>query len=330
MVSVIVPVYNIEEYLRECVESVLAQTYTNLELLLINDGSTDKSGVICDEYALKDSRVRVYHKKNGGLSSARNFGIERSKGNYLIFLDSDDYWIEKNAIKELVSVAKSTGCDIVRGDYKEVNQFGVDRAKNKISSDMYKFSGKICTSGVFFSGPIFRGHFIVLFLIKRDTLNDCRFNEKQKFQEDVEFNIRYFSTPRTCVYLPILFYAYRKRENSITTTPQLHHLKDSFSLCDMYEKYSLISQEKDIIKEYQKQSVLKYLRTLNSMIEAPYYNNLGEVSRTIGLNSIYIKTVKRLIKFKIITKKSVLVFFPPILYIKALHFKVSLYKMLHN
>lgn len=90
-VSIIVPVYNVEKYLHRCVDSILLQTFTDFELLLIDDGSTDKSVDICDKYALKDSRIRVFHKKNGGVSSARNLGIKKSSGVYILFVDSDDY-----------------------------------------------------------------------------------------------------------------------------------------------------------------------------------------------------------------------------------------------
>lgn len=91
LISVIVPVYNTEKYLDQCIQSVLAQTYTNWELLLIDDGSTDASGAICDKYAEQDSRIRVFHKSNGGVSSARNLGLDNAKGEWITFVDSDDY-----------------------------------------------------------------------------------------------------------------------------------------------------------------------------------------------------------------------------------------------
>ena len=94
-ISIIVPVYNVELYLEECIESIIAQTYKDVEIILIDDGSTDKSGAICDKIALKDERIIVVHKVNGGLSSARNLGIEIAQGKYIIFVDSDDYWIGK-------------------------------------------------------------------------------------------------------------------------------------------------------------------------------------------------------------------------------------------
>ena len=95
LITVIVPVFNVEEYLSRCIESIIKQTYSNLEIILVNDGSTDNSPKICDAYAKLDDRLKVIHKKNGGLSEARNFGINRAKGRYIAFVDSDDY-IEEN------------------------------------------------------------------------------------------------------------------------------------------------------------------------------------------------------------------------------------------
>ena len=95
MISIIIPVYNAEKHLRRCVDSVLAQTHTNLEIILVNDGSTDGSEKICEEYRMKDSRITVLHKENGGVSSARNLALEHIRGDYVMFVDSDD-WIEEN------------------------------------------------------------------------------------------------------------------------------------------------------------------------------------------------------------------------------------------
>ena len=99
-ISVIVPVYKAEKYLHRCVDSILAQSYTDFELLLIDDGSPDNSGAICDEYAIKDSRVRVFHKQNGGASSARNKGLDHANGEWVSFVDSDD-WIEPQMVESL-------------------------------------------------------------------------------------------------------------------------------------------------------------------------------------------------------------------------------------
>lgn len=103
LVSVVVPVYNVEGYIARCIESILAQTHRNLELILVNDGSADQSGAICDAYAERDGRITVIHQKNAGVSKARNVGIECAKGEYLFFVDSDD-WVEPNHIENLLPI----------------------------------------------------------------------------------------------------------------------------------------------------------------------------------------------------------------------------------
>ena len=100
LVSVIVPIYNVEKYLEKCIESIVNQTYKNLEIILVDDGSPDNCPAICDEWAQKDSRIKVIHKKNGGLSSARNAGLEVSNGEYISFVDSDD-WLDENTFEEV-------------------------------------------------------------------------------------------------------------------------------------------------------------------------------------------------------------------------------------
>ena len=114
-VSIIVPVFNAEKYLRECIESVIAQTLGDYELILVNDGSTDNSAAICDEYSSLDSRIRVFHKPNDGPASAKNFGLERAQGEYIIILNADDFWTNKDGLDTLVNIADSTKDDIVKG-----------------------------------------------------------------------------------------------------------------------------------------------------------------------------------------------------------------------
>lgn len=115
-VSVIVPIYNVELFLHRCIDSILAQTYTYFELLLIDDGSNDMSGHICDEYATKDKRVRVFHKKNEGISKTRQFGLDKSKGEFIQFVDSDD-WINNDMLCKLIEVQNSCDADIVSCDF---------------------------------------------------------------------------------------------------------------------------------------------------------------------------------------------------------------------
>jgi len=120
LLSVIIPVYNVEEYLVKCVESILNQTYRFLEVILVNDGSKDASGSICDDFAAKDSRVKVIHKENGGLSSARNVGLEAAAGEYITFVDSDD-WIEADAYKHLMGLIEKYQVKLVCGGNFDVD-----------------------------------------------------------------------------------------------------------------------------------------------------------------------------------------------------------------
>ena len=112
LVSVIVPVYKVEKFLRDCIDSIINQTYRNLEILLVDDGSPDNCGAICDEYARKDSRITVFHKENGGLSDARNYALDRCNGDYITFVDSDDV-IRNDFIATLLGLIKESDSDVV-------------------------------------------------------------------------------------------------------------------------------------------------------------------------------------------------------------------------
>ena len=122
MVSIIVPIYNIEGYIRECVGSILAQTYPDFELILVDDGSPDSCGRICDDYAKRDNRIKVVHKVNGGLTSARNAGLEVAKGEWIMHVDGDD-WIEPDMIESLIEAAQATGVDLVFGDFTKYGPY---------------------------------------------------------------------------------------------------------------------------------------------------------------------------------------------------------------
>lgn len=137
LVSIIIPVYNVEEFLARCLDSVVAQNYQNIEVLLVDDGATDKSGIICDEYAVRDSRFIVLHKSNGGVSSARNLGIERAKGEYLCFVDSDDT-VEPDMVQDMVKNAQEYNADITCCLLDVVEIDGTSRNLHKGKSDLYK------------------------------------------------------------------------------------------------------------------------------------------------------------------------------------------------
>ena len=119
LISVIVPVYNVEQYLKKCVDSIVNQTYKNLEIILVDDGATDSSGEICDELEKLDNRIKVYHKENGGLSDARNYGVERATGSYVGFVDSDDY-IDAEMYEKLYDAITKEAADVAECNLKIV------------------------------------------------------------------------------------------------------------------------------------------------------------------------------------------------------------------
>ena len=138
LISIIIPVYNVENYLGRCFQSVQKQTYKNLEIILIDDGSTDASGKLCDQYKLHDQRVKVIHQKNGGLSNARNSGLKIAKGEYITFIDADDF-IHESYIERLYSLAEMNGSEIVCCNYTrgDADDFSGVKAEKQIEERTY-------------------------------------------------------------------------------------------------------------------------------------------------------------------------------------------------
>lgn len=134
LISIVLPIYNVEKYLRKCIETVLNQTYTNIEILLVDDGSTDNSGTICDEFEKKDKRIKVIHKINGGLSDARNTGLKHAKGKYISFIDSDDYVSEKY-VEELYTLLKTNNAQIAVCNFQRVKEDGQAISSEDIKSE---------------------------------------------------------------------------------------------------------------------------------------------------------------------------------------------------
>ena len=204
-ISVIVPVYNVEQYLPRCIDSILAQTFTDFELLLIDDGSTDNSGKICDEYASKDSRIRVFHKENGGVSSARQLGVDEAQGEYSIHVDSDD-WIENNMFEIMYEEAVKTQSCIVSADYYQNNQYIAERYPStnlQIIDSM--LNGKI--RGVMWNK-----------LIKHSLYKNYQicFPYNINFCEDVYVCVLLFLTTSKIKHISKAFYHYMDNPQSIT------------------------------------------------------------------------------------------------------------------
>ena len=190
LVSVIVPVYNAENYLPDCIESIINQTYDNLEIIIVDDGSTDNSGVICDDYAKKDKRIVVYHKKNGGVSSARNYGLKKFNGDFLVFVDGDDL-VELNIIEKLLSIYNETKSDLSCCGVKFKYLDG--KVENEcFDSSRFVFSKNEALEGFFCDRKlknVLYGPYNKLF--KRELLIDSRFDENLTLGEDLLFVFEY-------------------------------------------------------------------------------------------------------------------------------------------
>ncbi len=226
--SFILPVYNVQAYLAECVESIIGQIEEGCEVILVNDGSTDNSGKICDEYALKYPFVKVIHKENGGLSSARNAGLERAKGEYVAFVDSDDK-IAANSVKEISKRINERGFDVCfmqgikfypDGEQEDLGdgiyQAGIEN-RNAVEalaflSSRPKYPGSACTK-------IFKRCFL--------ENNDLHFPYDRRYSEDLGFIFDCFLKAEEFDCLDVPYYEYRQnREGSITNTFSLKKFKD--------------------------------------------------------------------------------------------------------
>ena len=282
-ISIVVPIYNVELFLKDCIESVLNQSFRDFEVILVDDGSTDSSPDICDYYANTDNRIKVFHKMNGGLSSARNYGIGKASGEYLIFLDSDDFWTNENILSLFYDKAITEDLDIIRAEYKRVNELGVLLNNKQISDEKVKYQNETFNSYRMIKTLIHGENFIVLFFIKKNLLGNIRFNENLKFQEDIDFVVRFFSIERRCGYIADQFYAYRQRQNSITNTPNLENVIDSFSFCDMYYDYSLLAENKKLSDLYVYYSIMMYKWTLETVASKEYISRYSEIDKVVKL-----------------------------------------------
>ena len=231
LVSIIIPAYNVELYLSECLDSVIAQSYIYWELILVNDGSTDATPVICDSYALKDKRIHVTHKENTGVSDSRNKALEIATGKYIIFLDADDYWCDDSILGRMVKIVEDNDADIVRAEYKEVDAKGNTL---DIADGLKKKAGITIDSLLFLKTILSGEYFLPLCLIKANKIGSLRFNMQKKYLEDAEFYLILLQQNLRCWYIPDVFYAYRKHCQSVTMdlNPSLWgNILDIVSLC---------------------------------------------------------------------------------------------------
>lgn len=218
LISVIVPIYKVENYLPKCIESILNQTYGNLEIILVDDGSPDKCGEICDDYALRDKRIIVIHKENGGLSSARNAGIDIAKGEYFGFVDSDDY-IEPFMYEKLLSAILENKCKLSVCNVNYVFDGGKVIPKNTSEQDkVLGFKEAITemnTYRIFDMGAWSK-------LYHRELFEAVRFPEG-KLSEDFFVMYKIFDMAQTVAYVSTPCYNYLQRQSSITKNKKINH-----------------------------------------------------------------------------------------------------------
>lgn len=240
-VSIIVPVYNIEEYLQQCIESLVSQTYENLQIILVDDGSTDQSGKLCDQFAKADERIVILHKKNGGLTSARKAGIETALGEYVMVVDGDD-WLDANTIEQCVTVAIKNQSDCVMFGY--IREYGDNSIENPLFENDFVYNYKESKEKVFrrLIGPIGTelnhpeklDNFgtICMKLYKCEIIKKGKFVSEREIgtNEDTVFNIYALKHCNSIAYINKCFYHYRKtNQQSIT-------MKYKPDLCDKWDK----------------------------------------------------------------------------------------------
>ena len=238
-VSVVIPVYNVEKYLRECINSVLKQTYENIEIILIDDGSTDSSGQICDEFN-SNSKVKIVHKKNAGLGFARNSGIEIATGKYIMFLDSDDY-IKDDMVEIMLREITNKNADFCKSGFIKIND-------NR--SELFTRNYNYC----FFENNDLKNKMFPLMLgslpDKRDSIEMCatstlyklnvilnnniRFpSERELISEDLIFNMEFVEKAKSGLIIPYCGYYYRTNPNSLTKK----YKRDRFESIIYFFKY---------------------------------------------------------------------------------------------
>lgn len=254
-ISVIIPVYNVEKYIEDCLKSVLNQSYANIEILIVNDGSTDNSGYICERYSKEYNNIKLINKKNKGLSAARNTGIQNSSGDYLIFLDSDDYW-DKDFLTSLVQIVKKdVEIDYVFFRFKyyyEKRGYFEEERLELIKEKISKKPGIVALKEILSKNQIFQW-IACRCLVRRELIieNQIYFKPDRYF-EDVLWTPKVFLNASKIDYYDDDIYVYRlERNGQITSQFTYKNLRDSFHTAQYWEKeldnYEINKKTKDVL-----------------------------------------------------------------------------------
>lgn len=274
VISVIVPVYNVETYLGECLDSILNQDYDKLEVILIDDGSKDSSGSICDAYAARDSRVRVIHQKNGGAAAAKNAGLRGATGEYLSFVDSDDY-LEPNAYGYMVEVLRSQKADAVQFAFREVWKTGAE--------DRVIYKGRDAVDSGEYLRRLTKDYSCALLwnkLYRRSIYDGIFFEEGHKI-DDEYFTYRGFLQDRKIVFDDRIIYNYRKRASSVMSSPAVARQR-------LMDRLDCITKRRE--------TVLACRPGLRKILDETYLDALWYLSEEAGNTEESLKQIKLQLK----------------------------------
>ncbi|MCH4158860.1 MAG: glycosyltransferase [Bifidobacterium minimum] len=272
LVSVVVPVYGVERYLDQCVGSIVAQTYENLEIVLVDDGSPDRCPRMCDDWGLKDGRIRVIHQQNRGLSAARNVGIENASGEYLLFVDSDD-WIDDHLVESCVAKALDESADMVVFTYSEVSANGSVMRDHSSDRNFPRERRSVNASAAIRYLLTRLPMYSWSYFAERDVYlrGNIRFPEGRTM-EDIATTYRVFSSARSVFFLQESLYSYRSRPMSTMSTPSLKRIEDSSRAVDELESNLSLSYPK-LASEINNWSFISYLWCLTFLYENKTFFN---------------------------------------------------------
>lgn len=286
-ISIIVPLYKVEKYLPACIESILSQTFTDFELILVDDGSPDSCGAICDQYAERDSRILVIHKENGGVSDARNHALDRAAGKYVAFCDSDDY-LAYDHLEKLVEAMEQTDCDIVNGNFLKVDEDGTVTEKSNAPQETVRLVTQQ-EQFDFLVGKILSGSWgwsVWTRLFRNDIIqqNHIRFcTTCANYAEDLGFVFQYCLYIRSAASIADPIYHYRAREGSMMAN-SVGVLKlnatNNLSIF-LFDHFRNRFSEPNVLKQFPVIHFLVMCPEYRKIACTPFYSALGEHNRKI-------------------------------------------------
>lgn len=285
LVSIIIPIYNAEKYLKKCIQSILEQTYSNIEVILVNDGSTDKSRDICDEYARQESRIHVIHQDNSGVSAARKNGLKKSMGNYIAFIDSDD-WVEDTFVEKMYNVALEKNADMVACGYFEEYMDYVKIEGNR-NGNIKVYSKTEALEELHTRNSIYP--FLCNKIFKRKTLNELEDSVPVIIGEDYTIVVKAIS---------------RMQKIAVIEAPLYHYMQRKGSACNRgfdERLFKVVSNYKDVYNFFKTEN-MQILDDIKSyiLLEEMYY--VVCMSRNQNYNKKFIRMVtfdvrKNLLKY---------------------------------